>query len=136
AAMQWQQRRDLRSRRGSVRVPTSTGARFDPAAGPGPHCPPRAPQPREHASVTWTGTDLVVWGGASGITALGSGARWNAASDTWSPMPTAGAPAPRSHHSAAWTGSELIVWGGTASNSDLANGARWSQACSAVAHSS
>jgi N-acetylneuraminic acid mutarotase len=57
--------------------------------------------------------------------ALADGARWNRATNTWSPMPMAGAPAARSAHSATWTGTELIVWGGTGAAGDLADGARY-----------
>jgi hypothetical protein len=116
---------------GDTGFPLTTGARFNPATGTWTALPTEgAPSFREFASVTWTGTNLVVWGGTFGITALADGARWNAASNTWVPMPTAGAPTPRLKHSATWTGSELIVWGGTTGNVDIPGGARWNEASS------
>ena len=64
----------------------------------------------------WTGKQLIVWGGLSYgagdnapvVTLLDDGGVYDAASDTWTPIATAGAP-----HGGlspyAWTGSELIV---------------------------
>jgi len=62
----------------------------------------------------WTGSDVIVWGGASvdgDWTEYGDGAAFNPATGRWrsiAPAPIAG----RSGHSAVWTGSEMIVWGG------------------------
>jgi hypothetical protein len=68
---------------------------------------------REGYSTTWTGRELVVWGG---LTESGSSAQqptgaayresigWQAISEA--PL------AARADHIATWTGSELIVWGG------------------------
>ncbi|HYS05284.1 MAG TPA: hypothetical protein VEW47_08835 [Candidatus Dormibacteraeota bacterium] len=59
-------------------------------------------------SAVWTGTDMIVWGGAS----RNSGARYDPLTDTWTSITTKGAPDPRLAHSAIWTGTEMIVWGG------------------------
>jgi hypothetical protein len=53
----------------------------------------------------WTGTQMVVWGGASG-------ARYDRSTDAWQPVSTVNAPSPRSGHSMVWTGQRVIVWGG------------------------
>jgi hypothetical protein len=63
-------------------------------------------------SATWTGSEVVVWGG-SGTGRLNNGGRYNPSSDTWTATSTTGAPAKRRYHSAVWTGTRLVVWGGT-----------------------
>jgi hypothetical protein len=64
------------------------------------------------SSATWTGSELIVWGGA---TANGStfsdGAAYDLSEDSWrflaeSPLQ------PRANYVAIWTGDRLIVWGG------------------------
>jgi hypothetical protein len=64
-------------------------------------------------STTWTGHDLVIWGGLlpSTGTVHADGALFDAAGDEWRAMskaPLAG----RVGHVAVWTGNEVIVWGG------------------------
>jgi hypothetical protein len=73
-----------------------------------------APSERSSFSAVWTGTEMIVWGGHSltPMVALNTGARYNPATDTWTPMSTVGAPSARSGHRAVWTGSTMIVWGG------------------------
>jgi len=75
-----------------------------------------APSPREQHAAVWTGSRMIVWGGrdapdVSGA-ALADGAAYDPATDTWSPLPAAGAPAARVAPVAAWTGSALLIWGG------------------------
>ncbi len=73
-----------------------------------------APSERSLFSAVWTGTEMIVWGGQSipPSVALNTGARYNPATNTWTPMSTSGAPSPRTGHRAVWTGSIMIVWGG------------------------
>jgi len=95
-----------------------------------------APREREEHTATWTGTEMIVWGGNLGwcpdIGCLYAnlGGRYDPVTDTWRPMSTDGAPSPRRFHTAIWTGSELIIWGGV--NYDfttpLYNGARYDPA--------
>ncbi len=71
---------------------------------------------RQYSTAVWTGTQMLVFGGYS--TSLpysrNDGAAWDAASNTWSPIPAPTSPTvtARYSHSAVWTGSEMIVWGG------------------------
>jgi hypothetical protein len=79
-------------------APTSTG--------------PGVPDPRHFHTATWTGSELIVWGG-TGDTPLDTGGRYAPAAEAWTATPTgANAPAPRYRHTAVWTGEEMIVWGG------------------------
>ena len=57
---------------------------------------------------------MIVWGGAfgDGTVELGTGGRYDPATDSWVPTSLAGAPSERSFHTAVWTGTEMIVWGG------------------------
>lgn len=56
---------------------------------------------------------MLVWGGYHGGTSVGTGARFDPVSNTWSPISMINAPSARYGHTAVWTGSEMIVWGGT-----------------------
>lgn len=72
-----------------------------------------APSPRIAPFAAWTGTELIVWAGATADPAMPSdGARYDPATDTWRAMATDGATTGRSQGGAAWTGSELFAWGG------------------------
>src|SRR5262249_42756333 len=54
------------------------------------------------------------------------GGRYNPASNSWAPLPSAGTLEPRSEFVAVWTGSEMLVWGGTTEGgASLATGARY-----------
>ena len=66
-----------------------------------------------HTAV-WTGSEMIVWGGAdfSGVY-LNTGGRYNPSTDSWTATSTTNAPDARTQHTAVWTGSEMIVWGGT-----------------------
>jgi len=78
-----------------------------------------APSPRRFATTTWTGRELVVWGGGSDPTTFpqkmgiyNDGSRYDPRTDRWRPMSTANAPSPRMYATGVWTGRELLVWGG------------------------
>ena len=97
-----------------------TGGRYDPLADAwaptsiGPGCP----QPRFGHGTVWTGSRMLVWGGASvpgnclfpQRTTIGGS--YDPATDTWQALSSAGAPLEREYHSAVWTGREMVVWGG------------------------
>ncbi len=80
--------------------------------------------PRDSHTAVWTGSEMIVWGGqyqtsVAAITVtetLGSGARYNPATNLWSPISGMGSPSPRLGHTAVWTGTEMIVWGGQSGN--------------------
>jgi hypothetical protein len=56
---------------------------------------------------------------------LGDGAAYDPATDTWTPLPSAGAPSARTDAAAVWTGSELVVVSGLGASGPLADGAAY-----------
>lgn len=87
------------------------------------------PQPRSGQVSIWTGSELIIWGGAEFVS-LGTGGRYDPATDTWTAISRQGAPSQRVEHAAVWTGREMIVWGGYNSTTDayLQDGARYDPA--------
>jgi N-acetylneuraminic acid mutarotase len=88
------------------------------------------PVARRFHTTVWTGTEMIVWGGQGpNASAINTGARYNPATDTWTPITTTNAPSARFYHSAVWTGTEMIVWGGVADGFvGLIDGARYNPA--------
>ena len=72
---------------------------------------------RANASGVWTGSEVIIWGGAedelsSSARSFRDGAAYDPERDVWRPI--ADSPlAARSRHTAVWTGSEMVVWGGS-----------------------
>ena len=83
-----------------------------------------APMGRVVGTAVWTGSEMIVWGGVNDAQArkglagfdpnryVGTGARYNPATDTWTEMTLAGAPSPRGATSGVWTGEGLLTFGG------------------------
>ena len=95
----------------------NSGGRYDPvhnawtATSTGTNCPVA----RTWHTATWTGTEMIVWGGYLNVTPYyqNTGGRYNPTTDAWIPTSTGtNCPVGREYHSALWTGSKLIVWGG------------------------
>ncbi|HTD85045.1 MAG TPA: hypothetical protein VK850_00585, partial [Candidatus Binatia bacterium] len=86
------------------------------------------PQRREGHTAVWTGSEMIVWGGASGAVFFNDGARFNPVDSSWTAIASTGAPATRSGHSVVWTGSEMIVWGGSNNTTYYADGGRYDPA--------
>ncbi len=89
-----------------------------------------APAARSGHTAVWTGTEMVIWGGAKVRGYYNDGGRYDPAANTWTAIPTNGAPSERFSHTAVWTGTEMITWGGyNASTSRyLNNGGRYNPA--------
>src|SRR5947208_2314986 len=66
-------------------------------------------------SAVWTGSEMIVWGGAAPSPSL-TGGRYNPSTDSWTATSTATAPPARVFHTAVWTGIEMVVWGGCAND--------------------
>lgn len=84
---------------------------------------------RQNFSQTWTGSELVVWGGwgnnatasgSEGRTMFGDGAAYDPGSKSWRQIP-AGPLEPRWGHVAFWDGDEVVVIGGVG----VDDGAAW-----------
>src|SRR5438045_4577839 len=69
------------------------------------------PDARLSHTAVWTGSEMIVWGGSSGVL-FNTGGRYNPSTDSWTATSTTNAPAARTDHTAVWTGSQMIVWGG------------------------
>jgi N-acetylneuraminic acid mutarotase len=81
-----------------------------------------APGPRDLHTAVWTGKEMLVWGGAFHDCSrfpcampilLGSGGRYDPATDQWMPISGVSAPTARSNHAAVWADGLMVVWGGT-----------------------
>ena len=73
---------------------------------------PAAPAGRNYHTAVWTGSEMLVWGGWNGSSALNDGGRYDPVGNSWRMINTAGAPVARRYHTAVLNGSEMIVWGG------------------------
>lgn len=77
---------------------------------------PLSQDARNLSAITWTGRQVLVWGGTEATFATqpprADGFRYDPASDQWSSVETSGAPSPRWGAELFWTGTEALVWGG------------------------
>jgi hypothetical protein len=103
----------------------NTGGLYDPVADQWTTTTPiDAPVARAGHSSIWTGSQMVVWGGANSTNSfLGTGGRYQPSPQQWSAVTTSNAPAGRSGHIAVWTGAAMFVWGGQNVNGLLSDGA-------------
>lgn len=103
------------------------GGRYDPATDTwkpmSQDCPLRA---RAAHLAVWAanaesrgcpGGEMLLWGGSTREASTEAdyfrdGARYNPASDTWTPISKVGAPRGRVIARAVWTGTEMVFWGG------------------------
>ena len=85
------------------------------------------PTARYLQTATWTGTEMIVWGGAGLFREmLNSGGRYDPDTDSWAATSTgASVPAARDLQTAVWTGNEMIVWGGYGDDGSLDTGGRY-----------
>lgn len=75
-----------------------------------------APGPRQGASLVWTGTHAILWGGREQRTRalVRTGFLYDPVKGTARPLSTRGAPSPREDHIALWDGTRMLVFGGSA----------------------
>ena len=122
----------------SARLPLPIGERA--SGGPGQPAPclddvwsngilGSHPDPRTRATAVWTGTEMIVWGGAVGGTSVANtGGRYDPSIDEWRPVSTVGAPSARLDHTAVWTGTRMIVWGGKTGDPSTNTGGQYDPA--------
>jgi len=104
----------------------NTGGRYNPGTDSwAATSTTNAPSARTDHTAVWTGSQMIVWGGAGLSDDLNTGGRYNPGTDSWAATSTANAPAGRSIHTAVWTGSEMIIWGGYHGGNDLNTGGRY-----------
>lgn len=104
----------------------STGGRYNPLTDTwAAISTTNAPEVIYGFTTVWTGSEMLIWGGAlpsdwpepPESVYQNTGARYSAATDTWTPTSLAEAPNPRAGHTAVWTGTEMLVWGGNTRDS-------------------
>jgi N-acetylneuraminic acid mutarotase len=101
------------------------GYRYNPSSDMWTRTSQPAPAARTGHTVVWTGTQMIVWGGANPFL-LSSGGVYDPSTDTWTSTSQLGVPSARDGHTAVWTGTEMIIWGGIdASFSELRTGGRY-----------
>ena len=106
---------------GDGAVNLNDGARYHPPTDSWtPISPTGAPSPRSEMAAVWTGTEMVVWGGGvltntamERIISHADGARYNPATNEWTPISDIGAPPGAAGMAAVWTGREMLIWGGS-----------------------
>jgi N-acetylneuraminic acid mutarotase len=106
----------------------NTGGRYNPSTDSWTATSTtNAPSARQLPTAVWTGSEMIVWGGAdNGARPLNTGGRYNPGTNTWTATTTINAPDARAFHTAVWTGSEMIVWGGQGADfSNLNTGGRY-----------
>ena len=108
---------------GSARDPAApsdyyvNGARYNPETDTWkPMSAVGAPKGRLLTAAAWTRREMVVWGGVNdaqgnGGRFVGTGGRYNPATDTWTEIALTGAPSPRLTRG-VWTGEGLLTFGG------------------------
>ena len=95
--------------------PLNTGGAYDPVTDTWRTISTvGAPVARWAHTAVWTGSEMLVWGGAGPSGDLGDGGAYDPLLDEWIGMPSAGAPSARVEHNGVWTGDAWVIWGGTA----------------------
>ena len=91
---------------------------YDPATNTWKRLPPAPISPRTGAAAVWTGTEMLVWGGADSESSLAGdthvaadGAAYDPRTETWRRL-SASPLAARHDPIAVWTGDRLVVLGG------------------------
>jgi len=103
-----------------------TGGRYDPVSDSWRDVSvANGPNERFGHSATWTGSEMIVFGGQGTDTVA---KRYRPSTDTWTDATTLNAPGARDHHAAVWTGSELIIWGGFINDGVTPTGGRYNPA--------
>ncbi len=105
------------------------GALYDPGTDEWtPMSTAGQPTPRYKAGIAWTGSEAVIWGGGLGAffeMLVSDGARYNPATDTWTPISTSGAPSARLLPLAGFGSGSAVFWGGSVGQTLLGDGARY-----------
>ena len=92
----------------------NTGGRYNPTTNTWSNTTiTGAPDGREVHTATWTGTEMIIWGGGSTINGhSNTGKLYDPVSDSWRATTIVGAVGTRGAHTAIWDGTGMMVWGG------------------------
>jgi N-acetylneuraminic acid mutarotase len=106
----------------------NTGGRYDPSTDSWTATSTtNAPSARAFNAKVWTGSEMIVWGGAVNCTPcvyLSTGGRYDPAMDRWTAT-NPNAPSARVYPTGVWTGREMIIWGGDNELTWFDTGARY-----------
>jgi hypothetical protein len=67
---------------------------------------------RDGAVSTWTGSQMLIWGGTANGVAVNDGAAYDPATRVWQKMPVSALEG-RINAASVWTGSQFFIWGGS-----------------------
>ena len=110
---------------GNIGTQHGDGARYDVASRTWRVIAAAPIAPRASPQTVWTGTEVIVWGGADAQgMPLADGAAYNPADDSWRVLADAPDGTAAIGAGVVWTGSELVVWGGQ----DAAGGSAYTPA--------
>lgn len=102
------------------------GRRYDPIQDQWtPISTVNAPTARVDNSAVWSGSEMIIWGGANDTDTFDTGGRYHPGLDTWTDTAVHEDPVARIDHVAVWTGTEMIVWGGFGGNNYLNSGGEY-----------
>src|SRR5215217_7108017 len=103
---------------------SNTGGRYNPNTDSWTSTSITDAEARQSHTAVWTGSEMIVWGGApdNSYNGLNTGGRYNSSTDSWTATSTANAPEARREHTAVWTGSEMLAWGGQGTRDLLKTG--------------
>ena len=73
-----------------------------------------APSQRELHTATWTGKEMIVFGGQNADGMLDDGAIYSPKTGRWTKLRMKVSPGPRAMHTAVWSGDSLVIFGGEA----------------------
>jgi len=98
---------------GSSWIYLNTGGRYNPSTDTWQATSTTgAPSGRDGHAAVWTGTEMIVWGGANASSYFNTGGKYNPSTDAWQATSTTSAPSGRAFPTGVWTGTQMIVWGG------------------------
>ncbi len=112
-----------------------TGGRYNPGTDSWTPTATRInlPSGREGHTAVWTGSQMIIWGGAyHGVgppVYFNTGGRYDPSTNSWTATSTPSAPSGREFHTAVWTDNEMIIWGGESFGSYLNTGGRFTREC-------
>jgi N-acetylneuraminic acid mutarotase len=101
----------------ATNITTNTGGIYDPSSDTWTATSTtNAPEGRVFGTSVWTGSRMIVWGGATDLfdnnSVTNTGGIFNPTTNSWGAMTLTNAPLPRAYHSAVWTGSKMLTFGG------------------------